>query len=111
MDTSIETTTHTWLRPGAIRQRMKCDGATAARIEDTFVTVEQLLGAVESDEPLTDIDGIGPATAETINDWYENREAREANARESTVTRTSSTALSISFHGSWAPALGIEEEE
>ena len=109
--TKKETTDYTMIRSGAVRQRMQCDGATATRIEKTFVTVEQLLDAVESDDPLTDIDGIGPATADVINDWYEHREEREANARESTATRTSSKTLSISFHGSWAEPLGIDEVE
>lgn len=111
MDSDAETTDHTFLRDGAIRQRMKCRGGMATNIEKTFVTVQQLLDAVESDEPLTEIDGIGPKTAETVRDWYENREERERNARSSTVTRTSSKTLSIEFHGSWADALGIEVEE
>lgn len=98
----------TLLGKGAIQQRMKCKGVVASNIEKTFVTVEQLLEAVESEEPLTAVDGVGPATAEVIEDWYEHREEREANARRSTFKRTSNTSATISFHRSWADALGIE---
>jgi len=101
----------TLLRSEAIRQRMKCNGSVAAIIEDTFVTVEQLLAAVESDDPVTEVDGIGPKAAEAIEDWDENREEREANARSTTVTRTGPKSISISSHGSWADALGMEESD
>lgn len=98
----------TLLRKGGIQQRMRCTGSVAANIESTFTTVEKLLEAVESDAPLTDVDGIGPKTAETIMDWYENREERERAASETTVKRTSSKSMSITFHNSWEDALGIE---
>lgn len=101
----------TMLRQGGIRQRMKCGGSIAHNIEEAFVTVEQLVDAIESDDTLTDVDGIGPKTAEVIEDWWENREQREANARSSTVTRESSRSLSISIHRSWEDALGIEVSE
>lgn len=101
----------TLLRKGGIQQRMQCTGSVAHNIEEAFVTVEKLLKAVESDDPLTDVDGIGPKTAAVIEDWYENREEREARASSSTVTRTSNSSLSISFHQSWADALGIEGED
>jgi len=99
----------TLLRKGGIQQRMRCKGPVAHNIEEAFVTVEKLVEAVESDEALTNIDGIGPKTAEVIEDWWENREEREEKASRSTVKRTSSKSLSISFHKSWADALGIEE--
>lgn len=99
----------TLLRTGGIRQRMKCSGSVAHNIESAFTTVEKLLDAVESEEPLTDVDGIGPKTAEVIENWYEHRVEREKRARSSTVTRTSSKSLSITFHNSWADALGIED--
>jgi len=98
----------TLLRKGAIQQRMRCTGSVAANIESAFTTVEKLVAAVESDDPLTEVDGIGPKTAATIMDWYENREERERAASETTVTPTSSTSMTISFHGSWEDALGIE---
>ena len=103
--------TPTFLRKGGIQQRMKCSGAVAHNIEEAFITVEQLLEAIESEEPLTELDGIGHKTAEVIEDWYENRQEREANASRSTVKRTSNTSLSISFHQSWEDALGIEVTE
>ena len=98
----------TLLTQGAIQQRMRCTGSVAANIESTFTTVEKLVDAVESDDPLTDVNGIGPATAETIMEWYENRADRERAANETTVTPTSSKSMRISFHGSWEDALGIE---
>lgn len=103
--------TCTFLRKGGIRQRMRCSGSVAANIEKTFVTVEKLLEAVESDEPLTDVRGVGPKTAEVITEWHENREEREAKAKSATVNRTSKTTLSISFHTSWEDALGIQVGE
>jgi transposase-like protein len=98
----------TLLRKGGIQQRMRCKGPVAHNIEDAFVTVGQLVAAVESDDPLTDIDGIGPKTAEVIEDWWENRVEREAQASRSTITRTSNSSATISFHQSWETALGIE---
>lgn len=97
----------TLLKAGGIRQRMRCSGQTAHRIEDTFVTVEQMLDAIESDAPLTDVNGIGPKTAETIMDWYKHREEREQGVDSATVTHESSRSATISFHHSWADALGL----
>lgn len=110
-ETGGSTASDTLLRKGGIRQRMRCTGQVAHNIEEAFVTVEKLLEAVESDDPLTEVDGIGPKTAGVIEDWYENREEREKRASSSTVTRTSSKSLSITFHNSWADALGLEEGE
>lgn len=101
----------TWMTPSAIRERMDCSGAMARRIEDTFVAVEQLLDAVEGDEDLTSIDGVGPATAVTIEEWYENRKERECEAKTATVERTSSKSLTIKNNGDWSEALGLEITE
>lgn len=101
----------TWMTPSAIRERMDCSGSMARRIEDTFVTVEQLVDAVEADEDLTSIDGVGPATALTIEEWFENREQREREAKTATVERTSSKSLTIKNNGDWSDALGIEITE
>lgn len=98
----------TLLRKGGIQQRMRCTGSVAANIESAFTTVEKMVDAVESDDPLTEVDGIGPKTAEVIMEWYENRAERERKASETTVKRTSSKSMSISFHNSWEDALGIE---
>lgn len=97
---------YTLLRKGGINQRMNARGSMAATIEETFVTVEQLLDAIEDDDPLTDRDGIGPKTAEVIMDWYANREEREEKASEATTRRTSNTSMRITFHQSWEDALG-----
>jgi Holliday junction resolvasome RuvABC DNA-binding subunit len=85
---------------------MRCSGQAAHRIEETFVTAEQLVEAVESDKELTDYDGIGPKTAEIIEDWWENRFEREENMDSSSVERTSSKSATIHFHSSWSDALG-----
>lgn len=101
----------TFLRKGEIQQRMMCSGSVATNIENTFVTVEQLLDAIESDEPLTLVSGIGPKTAEVITDWYENRFEREEAASGSTIKQTSNTSLNISFHPSWDDAIGDDGDE
>ena len=98
----------TLLRKGGIQQRMKCTGSVAHNVEEAFVTVEKLVAAAESDDPLTDVTGIGPKTAEVIEDWYENRREREKNASEATMTPTSQSSYRITFHNSWEDALGIE---
>lgn len=100
----------TFLRKGGIQQRMECSGSVAANIENTFVTVRQLIDAIESDGPLTNVCGIGPKTADIITDWYENRFEREEAASGSTVTQTSNTSLSISFHPSWEDAIGGDND-
>lgn len=101
----------TWMTPSGIRERMNCSGPMASRIEEKFITVEQLLDAIESDEPLTSVDGIGSTTAETICEWYENREEREKQAQAATVERTSSKSMTIKNNGDWTDALGIEATE
>ena len=101
----------TFLRQTGIRKRMQCKGSVAHNIEKAFVTVPQLLEAVESEEPLTETDGIGPKTAEVIGDWYEHREERERNMPSSSVTERSLNSATISLHSSWADELGIEVED
>jgi len=109
-ETATEESTTVLLRKKGIQERMQCSGRTAARIEETFVTVGQLLDAVESGEELTEIDGIGPATALTIEEWYENRFEREENMGESTVERTGSGSATIHFHQSWEPILEADDD-
>lgn len=100
----------TLLRQRGIRKRMRCSGQVAHRIEDAFVTVEQLVDAVESDDGLTETDGIGPATAETIEDWWDNRFEREEQMDSSSVERTGAKTASIHFHNSWMDAIRVEQE-
>ena len=109
--TAVERDTTTFLTQSGIQERMMCGGSTAARIEDAFVTVEQLLDAAEGNEPLTNVDGIGSATAGVIQEWYENRENRERMASGATVERTSSKSMTIKNNGDWSDALGIEITE
>ena len=98
----------TLLQQTGIRRRMKCSGTVAHQIQEAFVTVSQLVDAVESDEPIIEIDGIGPKTAETIERWYENREERERNMPSATLTERSTNSASIALHSSWADELGID---
>lgn len=109
--TAVDRDTTTWMTQSGIQERMMCGGATAARIEGAFVTVEQLLDAAEGDEPLTNVDGIGSSTAGVIQEWYENRENRERMASGATVERTSSKSMTIKNNGDWSDALGIEISE
>lgn len=88
---------------------MKTDGQVAGIIEDTFTTAENLVEAVETHDDLTEIDGIGPATAGVIEDWWEVRFERERAMTNSDVVKTSSRAASIHFYNSWADALGMNE--
>lgn len=96
----------TLLRQRGVRKRMQCSGQIADRIEDVFVTVEQLVEAIESDQELTEYDGIGPKTAEVIEDWWEQRFEREESMTSSTVERTGAKSASIYLHRSWESALG-----
>lgn len=94
------------LRSRGIQMRMQCRPQVASRIEDAFVTVGQLVDAVESDQPLTDHDGIGPATAEVIERWWESRFEREEKMNGGSVERTGLKTATIHFHSSWSPVLG-----
>jgi len=89
---------------------MQCKGQTAKRIEKTFTTAEQLIEAVESDQPLTERDGIGPKTAETINEWWNVRFERERKMDSSEFERTGKNTASIHFHASWKDALGMHTD-
>lgn len=99
----------TLLTKGAIKQRMKCSGAMATRIEKTFVTVEQLLEQIESDQPLSEIEDIGPETELVIEDWYDNRDEREEHADTMTVEKKSARSLVVKNNGSWKEALEKHE--
>lgn len=101
----------TMLRKAGVRRRMRCSGNVAHSIKEAFPTVVQLLEACESDEPLTDYDGIGPASAEAIENWYEHREERERNMTAGTVTERSVNSATIALHSSWADELGIEVDD
>jgi len=84
---------------------MRCKGATAKRIEDAFTTVGQLVVAVESDNPLTDYNGIGPKTAEVIEDWWENRFEIEEKMESGEFVRTGEKTGTIHFYKSWSDAI------
>lgn len=107
-DTEHETV---FLRTEAIQQRMQCTASVASNIETAFVTVSQLADAAESDSELTEYDGIGPKTADKIEDWWQNREEREEQSKSTTFTRTGSKSGTINFLGDWSGILGIEDTE
>jgi len=96
----------TFLRKRGVRKRMRCSGQVARRIEDAFVTAEQLVDAVESDQELAEHDGIGPKTAEIIEDWWENRFEREDKINSGSIEPTGSKSATIHFHESWNGAIG-----
>ena len=101
----------TFLNKRGIQRRMKCNGQTATRIESVFVTVEQLIAAVESDDPLTSIDNIGPATAETIEEWWAERYERERQMDGAEFQKTGAKTASIYNLGDWSDALDMEVED
>jgi ERCC4-type nuclease len=90
-----------FLRSMGIRKRMRCSGQTASRIEDAFVTVNQLVDAIESDADLTERDGIGPKTAEVIEDWWQNRFEREEAMDGAEFERTGTKTATIHNLRSW----------
>lgn len=98
-------TDDTLLRKTGVQRRMQCSGNIAHIVVEAFVTVEQLIDAIESDEPLTDCDGIGPSTVDVIENWWDDRFDREVQMPDSTVTRQSSKSASIELHHSWDDAL------
>jgi hypothetical protein len=98
-------TSDTLLRKRGIRMRMQCSGQVAHQIEDTFVSVERLVEAIESDQPLTENEGVGPKTAEIIEDWWDNRFEREEKMDSSSVERTSSNTAKIHLHTSWSESI------
>lgn len=101
----------TLLQQKGIQRRMQCTANVASNIESAFVTVEQLVDAVESDTPLTEIDGVGPKTAETIQEWWAERFERERRMDGATMERTSTRSAMIHLHKSWADALGMEVDD
>lgn len=100
----------TWLNKRGVRKRMQTNGRTAARIEDVFVTVEQLAEACESDEPLTEVDGIGPSTADTISEWWEQAEEIERKIDKGEFVRTGAKTATLYNLGDWTDALGLGDE-
>lgn len=110
-ETQTDDQSPTFLRQRGIRKRMRCSGQAASRIEETFVTAEQLVEAVQSDQPLTEYDGIGPKTAEVIEEWWENRFEREEAMDGGSVERTGAKTATIHFHSSWEDVIdtgGVE---
>lgn len=101
----------TLLRKEGIQKRMQCSGLIAHNIEGAFASVPSLLEAIESDDPLTDNDGIGSETAKVIMDWNEHREERERAMPQSSITERSVNSATISFHTSWAEELGMEVDD
>lgn len=100
----------TYLRDDDVKQRMKTRGGTAGNIADAFGNVESLVDACEAGEDLTEYDGIGPATAESIREWWDNRFNRERMANNQTVTPTGKRSAIITFHKSWVNALGMDDD-
>jgi hypothetical protein len=90
---------------------MQCKSQVATRIENIFVTVERLVDAIESDTPLTEHQGVGPATADVITHWWENRFEREEQIDDSSVERTGAKTATIHFHKSWSTALETDTDE
>jgi len=90
---------------------MHCSGQVANRIKDIFVTVEQLVEAVQSDKSLTEYDGVGPKTDEVIKEWWENRFKREEAMDSGEVKRTGSNSATIYFHSSWEDAIRTENND
>lgn len=101
----------TYLRADDVKQRMKTRGGTATNIADAFGSVESLVEACEAGDDLTEYEGIGPATAESIQEWWDNRESRERMASNQTVTSTGKQSARVTFYKSWANALGMEDDE
>jgi hypothetical protein len=89
------------LRVPGIKQRMQCSSQTARRVTDVFVDVKSLVDAVQGHDDLTKIDGIGPATAEVIEEWWDNRFERESKVGSGSVERTDSSTMTIHVHNSW----------
>lgn len=74
-----------------IPQKTRCtktECVVATQVEKTFTTVEQLVETVESNQKLTEYDGVGPKTARAIEDWWENRFSREENVANSSFEET-----------------------
>lgn len=86
---------------------MRCTGQIASRIEKEYVTVEQLVETIQSDDDLTNRKGIGPKTAEVIEDWWENRFDREEKIGDSSFERTGSKTGTLHSNQSWDDAIDV----
>jgi hypothetical protein len=104
-------TRNTLLRKRDIRQRMQCSGQVAHQIEQAFNTVEELVAAVQSDAPLTDVDGIGPATAGQIESWWAVRFEQEEQIDSATFERTGAQTATIYNNASWGDAIAVESTD
>lgn len=98
-----------FLRKRGIQMRMRCKPQVARQIEDAFVTVGQLVEAVESGKELTEYDGVGPATAAAIEEWWSERFEREESASPGTVEVTGKRSANIHFLPSWEGAIGTRQ--
>lgn len=101
----------TFLNKRAIQKRMQCKARTAARIDNQFVTVEQLVTAIESDKPLVELDGIGPTTADAIMSWWDVRFEREEQMQSAEFVKTGAQTASVYNLGDWSAAIGLEEDD
>ncbi len=101
-------TDKTLMKQRGIVRRMNVDGQVARIIVDTFTTVENLMEAVETYDDLTKIEGIGPKTANAIEDWWEVRYERERQITQTEVERTGNRSATIHFFNSWEDALGMD---
>ena len=98
------------IRRSDVQQRMDCEShQVATAIADAFTTVEELVWACKSDKVLTEVDGVGPATAECIEDWWVNRFEREEEVSSASFKRESSTRGTITFHSDWSDYLEVDD--
>jgi|APHM01.1.fsa_nt_gi hypothetical protein len=94
------------LKTKGIQLRMNCSPQMARRIQDVFVSVDQLRDAcISNDEKPLDYDGIAGVTAGVIADWWEHRYAREKQIPEHTVE-----GATIYIHTDWSETLREVEE-
>ena len=61
-------------------------------------------------DPLTDHDGIGSKTADTIEEWWEHRFDREEAMPESSMEHTGTRSATLHLHNSWDEALEAADE-
>jgi len=80
---------HTLLQKQAVMQRLECPAQMASRIQQRFVTVEQLVAAAASDRALTEYERIGQHTAAAIEAWWAHRFERERAVERSATQHTS----------------------
>jgi len=101
----------TMLNKHGVKKRMRCSNRMAARIDHAFITVEQLVDAIESDDQLTNYNGVGKKTATIINKWWEERFEREEKMSSGSVEKTGANTATIHFHSSWRSAIETDSEE